>query len=859
MACAFAFAACGSTTNEGGNNPNGGNEPEHTHEWSSVYFEEGDRHYQTCMGCKERKYGEHTYNSIGYCICGKTGPNAGGPNTGIENPPTHTHNFSRKIISTKYLKEEATCITPDVYYYCCETCGERGEETFEHGEPAFWAHDFSAEIPEEKYLEYNATCQQGAYYSVSCSRCGEPEGGRNFEYGEPVGHKFTRKERYKTAEYATCVSPEKCYYICEWCSEHGEETFEFGEPNPMAHDFSAEVPEQRYLRDNATCQSGAYYYYSCSYCGEKNWSGDVFEYGEYGNHKFDYKDSDDCYIAEAATCIAPAKYYYRCELCEEHGTETFEYGSINRDAHDYELHEGYEAIICTEMSWDDYYTCRREGCDYNSKEEHSPNTDNPAIHNFDDGICLRCNELQTKGLRYNDEGVILGVSGDVEEVVIPSKINSINITTISDSAFSRCSNLANIVIPDSITAIGDSAFDACSNLTSITIPDSVISIGNLAFYNCRSLTNITIGIKVASIGSFAFYGSGITSISIPDSVTTIGNSAFAGSKLTSITIGIGITTIGDAAFGNVMKEIKYTGDIVGWCGINDISNLMKYGETNKKLTINNKEITGELIIPNGVTSISNYAFSGCAGLTSLFVPDSVTTIGSSVFSGCDNIENAIMPTCVNVPKTNLKTVTLTTGSIVKSKFNGYDKLTSVTIRDSVTAIGDYAFSGCAGLMSITLGNGIAAIGSKAFEGCKALKEINYTGDIAGWCGISGLVNLTASNRTLYINDKELIGELVIPNGVTSISAYAFIGCSRITSVIIPSGVTSIEAGTFYDCTGLKSVTFYKSVTSIYENAFENCSSLKDWYYYGTYLDWSNNLSLGNHSYELAAATRHYVN
>ena len=154
--------------------------------------------------------------------------------------------------------------------------------------------------------------------------------------------------------------------------------------------------------------------------------------------------------------------------------------------------------------------------------------------------------------------------------------------SISSYAFSGCSGLINITIPDSVTSIGYRAFEKCSGLTSITIPDSVTSIGGSAFEDCSGLTSITIPDSVTSIGYYAFYDcTGLTSIIIPNSVTNIDDYAFRGcSGLTSITIPDSVTSIGYCAFG-------------GCSGLMSIT------------------------IPDSVTSIGLYAFSGCNGLTSI--------------------------------------------------------------------------------------------------------------------------------------------------------------------------------------------------------------------------------------------------
>ena len=123
-------------------------------------------------------------------------------------------------------------------------------------------------------------------------------------------------------------------------------------------------------------------------------------------------------------------------------------------------------------------------------------------------------------------------------------------TSIGDYAFSGCTSLASVTIPDSVTSIDISVFYGCTSLASVTIPDSVATIGSIAFKGCTGLTSVTIGNSVTSIGSSAFQEcSSLSSIDIPNSVTTIRDAAFMYcSGLTSVTIGNGITSIGSAAF-----------------------------------------------------------------------------------------------------------------------------------------------------------------------------------------------------------------------------------------------------------------------------------------------------------------------
>jgi hypothetical protein len=201
--------------------------------------------------------------------------------------------------------------------------------------------------------------------------------------------------------------------------------------------------------------------------------------------------------------------------------------------------------------------------------------------------------LNGNGTEYSVTDCLETTSGILD---IPSTYNGIPVTSIGNGAFSYCTNLSGITIPDSVTSIGEGAFSHCANLTSITISDSVTSIGSSAFSSCYSLSSITIPDSVTSIGDHAFYTcSSLSSINIPDSVTSIGDYSFyACSSLTSITIPDSVSSIGDHSF---------------------------YACSNLK----------NITIPNNVTYIGVGAFYNCTSLASITIPDSVTSIGRNAF------------------------------------------------------------------------------------------------------------------------------------------------------------------------------------------------------------------------------------
>lgn len=230
-------------------------------------------------------------------------------------------------------------------------------------------------------------------------------------------------------------------------------------------------------------------------------------------------------------------------------------------------------------------------------------------------------------------------------------------------------------------------------------------------------------------------------------VTGIGDSAFSRHyNLNNVIIGNNVTNIGEYAFnGCKLTNINYLGTIEGWCSISGLDNLMFEGYINKTLVIDGKKITDELIIPNTVTSISYGAFHGIkiSRITIPFVGENANGVGETHFgyifgaSSYPNINNADY-----VPST-LNTVVITGGN----------------------NIGNVAFYGCQKLTSITIPDSVTTIGYNAFDGCSYLKDINYLGTIESWLKIDGLDNLMSYGsgmRKLLFNGKELTGTLVIP-------------------------------------------------------------------------------------------------
>jgi formylmethanofuran dehydrogenase subunit D len=285
----------------------------------------------------------------------------------------------------------------------------------------------------------------------------------------------------------------------------------------------------------------------------------------------------------------------------------------------------------------------------------------------------------------------------VWEVVIPPEIHGIPVTKIGKHAFAQ-NQLTNVTIPDSVIEIGDHAF-AGNHLTSITIPDSVTSIGDYAFAG-NPLTSVTIPDRVTSIGDHAFYDcKSLASITIGKSVTFIGNSAFSGCKnLTSIAIPDSVTSIEYYAFSGCssLASITVDSDNPNYASEGGIL----YNKAKTEIVYVPPEISGNVTIPDSVTSIGNWTFRDCTSLASVTIGKSVTTIGDSAFKDCRSLASITVDS--DNPNYSSEGGILYNKAKIEIVYVPRGISGNVTIPDSIATIWEYAFYGCTSLTSITV-------------------------------------------------------------------------------------------------------------------------------------------------------------
>ena len=451
-----------------------------------------------------------------------------------------------------------------------------------------------------------------------------------------------------------------------------------------------------------------------------------------------------------------------------------------------------------------------------------------------------------------------------------------SVTSIGNYAFSDCTSLTSVEIPNSVTSIGRSAFSGCSGLTAVEIPNSVTSIGERAFYGCSGLTSVEIPNSVTSIGDFAFHGcSGLTAVEIPNSVTSIGDGAFYGcDRLHSVTIGAGVLYIGSSAFYRDDDNNTYRPEKVIWLcntppeGYDNAEGSVNYVANTSYKSLDNVKVYPYLSSLFEVGGIKYVPVSPsertCDAIDCAYDTTSVVRIGRTVnYQGVEMTVEDIRP-YVCYDNDHMKALHFDgyVGDIGDKAFYDCDNLAGIIIPNTVDILGASCFEGCTALTQAILGDSITEILGSCFRDCSALPKITIPAAVERignnvFEGCTSLANVTIADRdsvlTLGYNKAYYSSEdgepmfadcplnAVYIGGNISYSTYASDGYSpfyrntSLESVTITDKETEISENEFYGCTNLKNVTLGDGIEAIGSYAFSGCAALED-FTFGSSLD-----------------------
>lgn len=456
-------------------------------------------------------------------------------------------------------------------------------------------------------------------------------------------------------------------------------------------------------------------------------------------------------------------------------------------------------------------------------------------------------QLVQDGIHFlvKDDGdlEVTAVDANTKYVDIPRKITNgdktYRVTSIGERAFEGHSDINYLSIPSTIKRIGKYAFIDCGSSMTVNIADldawcqmelgnehsSPLSSAGKVLVNDIETTDIDIPNTVSSIGNFTFYQCRkIKSLSIPGSVSKIGSSTFEDcTGLTRINLSYGNTYIGGSSFEGCtgLTEITIPGS-VNSIRINAFKNCK-----------NLSSIISDIEYPS---SIDECVFEGIPSSAVLQVPKGTKSVYKSV-TGWNRFSNIVevgvgnvdfSDDGINYRKISANEVEVASADDGKKEIVIPETIVKGGVTYRVTAIGERAFEGRSDICYLSIPSSIISISDYAFIDCGNNIKVDIS-NIAAWCKVklgNEHSSPLSSAKSFYSSGKE-IKNLVIPNGVESVSSFVFYQCKCITSLSIPESVKNIGSSSFEDCTGLTSVSLSEGLGRIGGSSFEGCFNLSE--------------------------------
>lgn len=436
---------------------------------------------------------------------------------------------------------------------------------------------------------------------------------------------------------------------------------------------------------------------------------------------------------------------------------------------------------------------------------------------------------------------------------------------VATYAFSGCTSLEKVELPDTVTSIGQYAFSgsgvkeinipesmttltnyslAGTKLESFNMPENITGMGEGVFYNCKKLSSIDLGSKITTLPSKTFYGcTDLKEITIPENVYYIYSNVFGYTGITEVEIPDKVSSVAVDAFANSnIESIIYSDDRTNLpgCAYGGASKLKDPKLPSKLTEIPIRIFSGcssitSFEIPASITTIDSYAFRD-SYIKELKIPETVTTLRNEALSYApfESVEFSntftTLPSGICTASEKLKSVKLPENltALPNNAFSGCKALTDIEIPDSVEIINSSAFSGCYSLAELKLPSALKTIGSSAFSGCSRLTALELPEKLET-IGTSAFANTSIKELKMPASIKKLenafsssnITDIIYPDSLTALPAYAYGSAAKMTSVHLPSKLEVLPEYCFYNCSGLTEFVIPDSIRSISQYAFQN--------------------------------------